>query len=113
MNATQTINGAKLVIGTALFYVTGNGSCSLNPGGTVSKTLTFRVQSDPGNHAAQIGFPTSGMGPLTFGFGAFASANMQIALTTSAGAPSCFVCCAPTPQSLPMTARPAPLFRIA
>lgn len=85
VSASLVVAGTGYPIATGVFFVTGNGACSLNPNGPVLRTLTFRVQSDPGNHATQVGFPTSGVGPLTFGFGSAAGTNMQVALN---GGPS-------------------------
>jgi hypothetical protein len=84
-SATLTENGTTYPIVQALMFVTGTGSCSLNANSLVAKTLTFRVQSDPGNHAAQIGFPATGLGPLTFAFGQFASTNMQVSVGGGTG----------------------------
>jgi hypothetical protein len=78
---SQTLNNAKATVAQALVYVTGNGSCSLDLNGAVLRTLTFRVLSDPGNHAAQIGLPETGA--LTFAFGTSAGTNMQVAVSGS------------------------------
>jgi hypothetical protein len=80
VSVTQVVDGTTYPVATGVFFVTGNGTCSLNPSSIVAKPLTFRVQSDPGNHASQIGFPATPIGPVTFALGSFASTNMQISV---------------------------------
>lgn len=61
-------SGSSPLTGKTIFTVTGPGSCSINPTGNSTKgTMKFTVQSDPGNHAAQIGFPATAI-TLNFDF---------------------------------------------
>ena len=85
VTATSTSNTS--VSGTTIFYVTGPGSCSLNPTGDVLKTtLKATVQSDPGNHAAQIGLPAS-LGVVDFGFSGALNTNFRSQIVVSGSSP--------------------------
>lgn len=84
MSVTQTVAGTVSAVTTGEFYVLGNGSCSLNPTGTVSKSFKFTVQSDPGNHAAQIGLPAAPT-PLPFGQFVFKTSATNVVEVDGAG----------------------------
>jgi hypothetical protein len=82
VTATSTSNTSASAQG--LMYVLGDGTCTPNPApGT--RNLVFTVQSDPGNHAAQIAF-TSAAQPTLFTF-----TNFQGALYIIATGPAPFV----------------------
>jgi hypothetical protein len=74
ITATSTSNSSNSV--SALAYVLGNGACTLNPG-TSFRNTTFVVQSDPGNHATEIGVPGTALlvnySFSTFGGGPYAT----------------------------------------
>jgi hypothetical protein len=54
---TATATGTT-VSGTSPLFILGNGSCSITPNAG-NRSMTITVQSDPGNHAAQVAFPSS------------------------------------------------------
>jgi len=86
MSVTQTVKGVAKPVATGEFYVTGPGSCSLNPTGDHFKSMKVAVQSDPGSHAAAIAMPAT-IPVLDLAFSGTLNTNFHAQVVASGSAP--------------------------
>lgn len=86
VSVTQVVKGTTYPVASGQFYVTGPGSCSLNPTGDHTKSVTVRVQSDPGNHAGAIAMPAT-LPVLDLSFSGAFNENFHAQVTASSVAP--------------------------